>query len=467
MLQGREKEIALLDEAYKQVSGRAQLAVFYGRRRIGKSFLIQFWCHKKNFLYFEALEHVSNVDQIEHFKKQLIAQTNDPLLSMIIFKDWDNFFDYLDNYIKKTKGKTILVFDEFQWMAQGKTKLVSLIKYYWDNHWKKNQCFLILCGSIASFMVKKVIHSKALYGRIDHELNIGPLLPSACYQILNKKRSFDEVVQYNMIFGGVPKYYELIKTSKSFHQNIKDLFFKKNSFFFEEFHKIFFSQFKEVGTYKRIVSLIHEKPYTLAEISKRLKIQSGGGLKSYLVNLELAGFVESEIPFNMGLKTKKKVYRLIDPFLVFYFKFILPAQKTINSGGGEHYFEKAILPTWKPWLGYAFERFCKRHAMLIASKMGFLDSVLLYGPQFNLAPNGFQFDLVFERSDQVITVCEIKFNEKPVDTSVVKEMEDKLKKFPLKKGQMLEKAIITKNGVSEPVLKLQYFHHILTVNDLL
>ena len=115
-----------------------------------------------------------------------------------------------------------------------------------------------------------------------------------------------------MIFGGVPKYYELIKTSKSFHQNIKDLFFKKNSFFFEEFHKIFFSQFKEVGTYKRIVSLIHEKPYTLAEISKRLKIQSGGGLKSYLVNLELAGFVESEIPFNMGLKTKKKVYRLID-----------------------------------------------------------------------------------------------------------------------------------------------------------
>ena len=130
-------------------------------------------------------------------------------------------------------------------MAAGQTKLISLLKFYWDNHWKKLKVQLVLCGSICSYMLTKVIKSRALYGRIDLQLQMLPLGPIHISHILKNKLSKNEVIKYMLLFGGLPKYFELINTKYSFDHNIQNLCFEKNSYFSQEFDKIFYSQFRK------------------------------------------------------------------------------------------------------------------------------------------------------------------------------------------------------------------------------
>ena len=167
MFIGRKNELKLLEDAY--ATNKSCLAVIYGRRRIGKSSLVrQFSLNKPYFFSFEAVENEDTEGQIQHFTSLLKEQVNDSSLSNIKFKNWRDVFTYLtDKLIKRRSKKKLVIFlDEFQWMAAGRNKLVSLVKYFWDNRWKYNHVMLILCGSVASFMVKRVLTSKALYGQL-------------------------------------------------------------------------------------------------------------------------------------------------------------------------------------------------------------------------------------------------------------------------------------------------------------
>ena len=172
MFVGRQKELKILDEAYQ--SEKCELVVIYGRRRIGKSSLVeQFAKNKPHYYAFEAIEGEKTTSQIKHFTNSLKKQLEDPILDSVDFKSWEKAFAYITDRIitgGKNKKKKILFFDELQWMAAGRSKLVGFIKYYWDKHWKINNVLLILCGSVASFMVKKVLSSNALYGRVTLEI---------------------------------------------------------------------------------------------------------------------------------------------------------------------------------------------------------------------------------------------------------------------------------------------------------
>jgi len=464
---GRSKEAVILEKNYNLSESR--LVVIYGRRRIGKSTLIKNFGEKKSDFYsFEAVEKLDTQSQIIHFQEQLAKQFSDSFLPQIVFTDWTQVFSYLTEKIvvRRSKKKVIFFFDELQWMAAGQEKLVSLIKFFWDNHWKNRNIMLILCGSVASFMVKKVLASNALYGRVNEEILLKGLTPPEAFLMFKNKRSFEEVLKYIMIFGTVPKYLEEIDLSKSFSQNIEKLCFSKNGLMLNEPERIFYSQFKEARTYQQIATLLKDGIFSMAEISEKLKIASGGGLKLYLDNLEHAEIIRSFIPFDKESGTKLKKFTLADEFLSFYFKYMAPNLAAIRESGSSKLFETITRDSFDIWLGFAFERFCVKNAQLFGELMGFNDEVLRAAPYFEKGNSAFQIDLLYKRADKVITLCEIKHYNAEITTKIIPEVERKCALLKIPKGYTLEKALISLYGEDEPLKNTGYFHHSITMKDI-
>lgn len=460
---GRESEIQYLKNLYQDKGSK--LIVIYGRRRVGKSTLVEEFIRGKNYLKFEGLEKARTKAQISQFAADLSAQLNDTLLEHTKFNSWLPVFDYLTKYFSHQKQKTILFLDEFQWIAANQSKLVSIIKKYWDQHWSKQNVMLILCGSVSSYMIKRVISSKALYGRINGELCLQALNPLECFELLDKKRSSEEILQYSLILGGIPKYLMEINPNKSFEQNINNLFFIQTGVLLNDYSRIFYSQFKEYRTYEIIVRYLKEGPKSLEETAKKLKMVSSGGIKTYLENLEKALFITSYVPYNKNETSKLKKYKLTDEYLRFYFKYVEPYKNLIVSNKNRDLFSQLVKPEWSSWLGFAFENFCLKNALYLAELMGFGDKVINWGPYFQRKDKNFQIDLIYVRSDKVITLCELKYQNQPVDVTVVIEMEKKCKLIEIPRGYTVEKALISKAGPNEAVKQLNYFHHFIQAND--
>lgn len=469
MFVGRQKELELLEDAYDSL--KSELVVIYGRRRIGKSRLIQHFARgKPHFFPFEAVEGETTQNQIRHFTKTLRKHSDDSVLNNVDFKNWDQVFTYMTDRVipgKNGNKKTIVFFDELQWMAAGRTKLVSLLKYYWDNHWKDKHVLLILCGSVASFMTRKVLKSNALYGRINLEILLKGLPADEAARLFRGKRSKEEILKYLMVFGGVPKYLEEINLDRSFNQNMNRLCFSPHGPMVNEVERLFYSQFRETQTYKKIVELLKTGIFSLEEISRRVGFSSGGGLKFYLNNLEQAEITRSFIPFGKGFKSKFKKYALFDEFLYFYFKYMEPNQRVITEGESGRMFETLTRDSFDMWMGFAFERFCLRHSGLLARRMGFRDDVLLAAPHFGKGDQKFQVDLLYRRADRVVTVCEIKYRNKPVTREIIPEMDRKCRLLDIPTGYTMEKALISLYGPDDSLKETAYFHHNITLEDII
>lgn len=462
MFIGREKELKMLDGWSK--SSKSELIAIYGRRRVGKSYLVKYSSRKSNFLKFEGIESQPTSFQIEQFQQMLIEQINDPLLRSLRFNKWNQIFDYITSYFSQQKSKTIILFDELQWMAVGQSRLVSLIKSYWDNHWKDQKIVLILCGSIASFMIRKVIKSKSLYGRITGEIHLKKMNPDESMRLI-PKRGVIERLHYLIILGGVPKYLEHIQQNRSFEDNIKRLFFDKNAIFKDEYQKVFYSHFREPRTYQKIIFHLLKGPLSMEDLSRKMKIPSGGRFKEYLNNLMMAEFIREQKSFLGTTSTKLIKYRIADEYLFFFAKYLWPYHELIQSDGAAHIFEEKIVREWRPWLGIAFENYCLNNAMWIAQKMGFVNKVEKYGSYMQRGVSGVQIDLIYTRLDKVITICEIKFYNSPIGVGIIHEVNKKIEKIKVPKGWTLELALIAPYGADNSVKELDYFHHILTLED--
>ena len=469
MFVGRHRELTVLEDAYSSEKG--ELVVIYGRRRIGKSSLVhEFAKGKPDFLAFEAIEGERTGAQIEHFTETLRKQTGDQVLRHATFRKWEHLFSYLTDRVVNApdrEGRLILFFDEIQWMATGRARLVSLLKYYWDNHWKCKGVMLILCGSVASFMVKKVIRSKALYGRITAEILLKGLRPDEASLLFRQKRSNEEILKYLLVFGGVPKYLEEVNLNRSFNQNMNRLCFSRGGAMSLEVERIFYSQFRESQTYLRIVSLLRDRMHSLAEIGRKLKMASGGGLRLYLKNLEDAEIIRSYIPLDRGARSKLRKYLVADEYLLFYFKYVEPNLGLITESDSRRLFETLTGDGFDSWLGFAFERFCTKHALHLAKVMGFEDEVTLFGPWFVKEDAGFQIDLAYRRSDRVFTVCEVKYLGAPVTTKVIPEMERKLSRLKIPRGYTCEKALVSLYGPDDSLRNVGFFDHYVLLNDIL
>lgn len=353
-------------------------------------------------------------------------------------------------------------------MAAGRKKLVSYIKYYWDKKWKDHpHLLLILCGSVASWMVKNIVKSTALYGRISENILVEPLRPFEVSQFISEKRGRQEILEYLICFGGIPKYMEEFNFNQSIHINIERACFHKSGFFFTEAEKIFYSQFKETHLYLQIVRHLLTGPLGLNEIAQKTKMRSGGGLKQYLENLVFAGIIEKSYPLMNFRLAKTPRYVVIDEFLRFHEQFIKPHEDEINRSYRYGRFEKFTRGTWFPFIGIAFERFCLRNRYLIAGLLGFGEKVVGCGQAAQKGKQGFQYDLVYLRNDGVITLCEIKYRSQAIETSVIREMETKLKWTPFPMGVAVERVLISNQEASHALQESGYFHRIVKADEII
>lgn len=237
---------------------------------------------------------------------------------------WQEAFDQLTPHIES--GSHTLIFDEFPWMASEKKELVSILKYYWDRKWKKNnELKLILCGSVANYMIKHLIHSEALHNRKTLEMKIDPLPANEAKIFFKNKRSLFEICKFLMIFGGIPKYLEQLNPNLSFGQNLDKLCFMKNGFFINEFETVFKEQFKTIKKYEPIVQILSTGKKTKEDLQILTQSARGGGFGSLLHQLEMAGFISKEISLNFEVghrKSRTQKYGLWDEWLKFYFIYM-------------------------------------------------------------------------------------------------------------------------------------------------
>lgn len=461
---GRQNEI----EKIKRIkeSKDPSILIIYGRRRVGKTTLIEHSFQDTSLYKFEGLEGKSKKQQLAHCLYTLSKYLRDPHIAKLQLRTWEEFFDFL--YEKTEKKDFVLYLEEIQWLAEYKSDLISDLKCVWDNRFGKKRNFkLILCGSSPSFIQKEVIRSKALYNRSEHIIFLQPFSLYETSLFIGKTENQFETMDAHLAVGGFPEYLKYLRKEDSVYLALLKNSFHKDAFFVNEYDKIFTSSLADNKYYRKIINLLsHAKFATRDQISEKLKISSGGTLSALLEDLTLMGFVERLTPIGATQGTKLQRFKIADPYLSFYFRFIHSRIQAIQNDQIKR--PELLLPyeSYRQWLGIAFEDWCRRSAFLIAKKLGFESVSYKSGSFFrreDLA-SGFQIDLVFERKDRVVTICEIKYTEAPPSKKILKSYLDKLDRYPKKKSQTLERVLISAHGATADLR--QNFDRVLTLADL-
>lgn len=465
---GRRLEWKRLTDLGK--SKEASILIVYGRRRIGKTELLEQVYADRNILKFEGIRGKSEQDQIDHVLWQLSEYLQHPLIAKLKINSWTEVFKLIHDHLPN--GAWTIYFEEVQWLADYKDDFISELKFAWDNYFRyHDEWLVILCGSSPSFIVNQVIYSKSLYNRSQSELHLREFGLNETLQFLSSK-SHREVMDAYLTVGGIPEYLKWCKTSSSVFSSICKNTFSPDSFFLTEFNRIFVSSFAENKHYKKIIEFLGSVRFaTREEILAHLKISSSGSISKILKDIELCGFIEKYTPYNLNEESVLSRYCISDHYLQFYYKFIKPESLEIKQGTYQENPTLAIkMDSYQKWLGYAFERFCRRRHQLIAKILGFHGIHYKAGAFFNKTTQktepGFQIDLVFDRDDQVITLCEMKYSQGKIGTSVIEEFERKLELFPNQKRKSIQKVLVTTEGASDSLLSRHYFDRIINLDDL-
>lgn len=469
---GRESELAKINEVIAQ--NTATILIVYGRRRVGKTALIEHGFNKQRVLKFEGLEQGSSSRQKQHFKEQLADYCQDPEILKLHLKSWKDCFIALAKNVQSTK--CVLYFEELQWMANYRTELVSELKYVWDNFFSKNsKMTLVLCGSSPSFMIDSVLSSQALYNRSQYIIHVQPFTLKETQAYFKEKHSLFELMDLLLTVGGIPEYLRYFNNRKSVFINLVNNSFVKDGFFTKEEDRIFASSFKSKTPYKKAIDyLALHKEATREEISFAMKIKAGGAFSHILQNLEKTGMIESILPLGAPQNSKKIKYCISDNYLQFYFKFIKPKLRDIELGRFNQSPQSAIsMDNFRKWQGFTFERWCRKNHFVIAKALGFSAVDYEVGPLYikaNFSTHGAQIDLVFKRKDRTFTVCEIKYNVEPCSSSVIREVAAKLEIFKeskyYSKSYTIQRVLIAAGGVSAALTREAFFDQVLTLEDL-
>ena len=420
---GRESEITQLNKLFH--SKDAEFLAIYGRRRVGKTFLIrQFFLHKECvFFNITGQKNATAKEQLTEFTKRVEEKFYVKGVKLMVPKNWREAFALLTDTLKeRTKDqKMILFFDELPWLATKKSKLIQALDYYWNQYWSEmTNVKLIVCGSAASWMIDKIINDKGgLHNRVTQTMLLDPftLLETKKYLHDNGVRYLNkQILEVYLATGGIPYYLKNLDKSLSVPQNIDHLCFNTKGLLYKEFKELFSSLFEQASIYEEIIRIIAQsrKGITREEIAKKARLSTTGGrLSKRLEALETAGFIISFVPF--GYARKNHVYRVIDEYTLFYLKWIEPVKAKLrhHDWSQGYWSQKVHSAEWKSWCGYAFEGLCYKHLPIIRKKLNISPSALADSWQSfsrkGTGEAGAQIDLLFDRDDEVITVCEIKY----------------------------------------------------------
>ncbi len=459
---GRIKEQEILKKKFD--SRESEFIAIYGRRRVGKTFLIKNVFEKKG-IYIESTgeKDASYKEQLFNYIKS-IEKVFSPDIPIKTPTSWKEAFAITTVFFKKQprNKKIILFLDELPWMANKRSGLIQSLDYYWNMEWSRiNNLILIVCGSAASWVIDNLINARGgLHNRLTKIILLEPFsLGETKYFLINRgiKLQDMQILELYLTTGGIPQYLKQIEKGKSAYQNINDMCFKKDGYLFDEYSRLFASLFNHSDMHEKIISNIAQKPEGISrrELLKKTGKYSGGTFNKHLRELQASGFIEIFIPF--GKKKKNYTVKIIDEYTIFYHNWIKEMKnKKMISQNKNYWITLMKEPKWQAWAGYAFESVCYKHiwkiikALQIEQVSGEIGS-WRFIPKKGSQETGAQIDLLIDRADDSITICEIKFSkyEYLIDKKYAKSLLNKIemfeKHFPHKKQIFL--SMITTKGI--------------------
>lgn len=478
---GREIEQQKLLKAFS--SKEAEFIAIYGRRRIGKTFLVRhFFSHQKGiFFQVSGIHHAPLKMQLNEFKKEIERAFYNQKINLRTPDTWLEAFEMLTNamHLFKKNQKVVLFFDEFPWMATKKSGLLQALDYYWNRFWvDQPNVKLIICGSAASWIIKNILNNKGgLHNRVTLKLNLDAftLQETKLYlRHLGVGLDYNQILTLYMCIGGIPFYLKSIEKGLSVVQNINQLCFKKNGLLFNEFDELFSSLFEEKGQHETLIKIIASKRNGISRMELEKQVHyKGGTLTNWLKELETAGFISSFIPFG---RERGTYYKIIDEYTLFYLNWVHPgAQNRLQKEITTHYWEiVSKTPAWYAWSGYAFEAVCYKHIQNIQKALhipeGSSATTWRYSAPKKTDESGVQIDLLFDRPDNTITLCEIKHSYGPFVIDKEQAQELIKKKETYKKVTKTTKQIFISMITSSQLKKTMYSEELIasesTLEDL-
>ncbi len=440
---GREKEYQILRNAYD--SSESQFVAVYGRRRIGKTYLIRETFNHSFSFYHSGAAKENTKGQLHLFRYSLIdfGHKDCPVL-----KTWHDAFNQLKQVIAKSKDRKKVIFlDEAAWMDTSKSNFLSALEYFWNN-WASDRkdILLIICASATSWIINKVFKNRGgLHNRITARIPLAPFTLKECEQY-SHSRGFKftkyQILNLYMVMGGVALYWTLLEKQYSVAQNIDALFFNSDAKLKGEFNELYDSLFKYPEVYKSIVVALgkQQQGMTRMELLMKTKQSDNGVFTNKLEELEECGFITKVKPF---LREKKDIiYKLSDFYSIFYFKFIRE-----NAGINGFWVKNHNQQSAKSWAGFAFERVCMQHIEQIKKAMG-ISAVITTEHTWRFIPSveekerqGAQIDLLINRNDGIISICEMKWS---ADEYVITKQYDRELR---NKAEVLQEVTKTKKAI--------------------
>lgn len=425
-LLARNKEIEMLERVYR--SSKSEFVIVYGRRRIGKTFLVNNVFKDRFTFTYVGSRKQKQIKQLQRFAEQLKDYSGSAFTPNLA--DWDEAFNGLRKLIsnRPKEERKVVFFDEMPWMDTPRSAFVDALEYFW-NSWaaQRDDILFIACGSASSWMINKLVRNQGgLYNRMTERIYLRPFQLGDCETYLHEYGcEWDRytILQCYMAMGGVPYYLSLLNPKESLAQNIDRLFFAKNAPMRTEFDELFKALFNRADKYLLVMNALagNKNGLLRSEISTKTKI-SGGTLTSILDNLKRCDFIDSFSQYKSTVRNT--LYRICDPFSLFYFKFL-----NSHNSKDEHWWTNNMHShSVEAWQGLSFEAICLQHIGQIKKKLGIggisttCSSWRLLG---DANQNGAQVDLVIDRADRVINLCEMKFSEAPYTIS--KEYEERLR----------------------------------------
>ena len=431
MIIGRKEEQQILRSAAQ--SENSEFVAVYGRRRVGKTFLIRETFGYKFTFQHTGLAKGNTREQLFSFAISLRDAGYD---DCPIPKSWLEAFSLLATYLKNsTDEKKIIFLDELPWMDTPRSNFISAFEHFW-NGWAsaRKDIVLIICGSATSWIINKVINDHGgLHNRVTKQIALQPFTLKECEMFAQSKgleMSRYQLAECYMILGGIPYYWSLLEKGMSLSQNIDKIIFAKNGKLSNEFNQLYASLFKSPEQYIDVVTALGKKKagMTRDEIIAAIDKYSNGALSKVLDELEYCGFIRKYNGFDK--KSKQAIYQLIDNYTLFYFKFIQQ-----NENNDEHFWSASIDSAMhRAWSGLAFERLCMAHTQQIKAALGIagvLSNIYSWRKEADETSDGAQIDLLIDRKDQVVNLCEMKYSlsEYAIDAEYEQKLRNKKSVF--------------------------------------
>jgi uncharacterized protein len=408
MLIGRESEKKIIEELLE--SSQSEFLAIYGRRRIGKTYLIDQVCGNKIIFTLTGLHHATLKEQLQNFSILFQNQTKKFIPQAT---NWLGAFQLLTQHLESLPNqKKVIFIDELPWLNTPKSNFLGSLEHFW-NSWasKRNDIFLVICGSAASWMINNIVKNKGgLHNRITKSISLKPFNLHESELLLRKNGiqfTKYQIAQLYMILGGVPYYLKAVKKGMSLDQIVNELCFTKDGLLKNEFQYVFQSLFDNAENHLKVIKALSEKNkgLTRTEILEKTELSNAGSTTRILEELEESGFILKYIP--LYNKNKESLYRIIDYYTLFYIQFIEKRKATTNT-----FLTISKLPNWSIWQGLAFENICFQHILPIKQKLGISGvntQEASWYKKGNSEEKGTQIDLLIDRDDAIISICEMKF----------------------------------------------------------